>query len=104
MGASRRLEVMGAAGKTRARDGDTGEREEGALACRPLARPFFLAPNTSKRLLRRLGLYHDLICELCLDLEKHFPTVDPITMGSCSYFSCARCFDVNFRFQNMTNF
>ena len=100
------------------------ERGEGApspLACLPLARPFFLAPKYFQvpatqvwgwddcqcfiqASLISISPCHDLICVLCLDLEKHFPTVDPIAMGSCSYFSCARCFYVHFRFQNTTNF
>ena len=59
---SRRLEVW-AQERTGAREGDTQEETEGGgvpspLACLPLARPFFLAPTTSKRLLGRLGPWY----------------------------------------------
>ena len=50
---SRRLEVW-AQEKTGAREGDTQEETEGE-GVPSLARPFFHAPTTSKRLLGRLG-------------------------------------------------
>ena len=43
-------------GRTRGRRA-RGEGAPSPFACLPLARPFFLAPTTSKRLLRRLGAY-----------------------------------------------
>ena len=46
---SRHLEVVGERKNGRARG-----RHASPLACLPLARPFFFAPTTSKRLLRRL--------------------------------------------------
>ena len=48
---SRRLEVMGERENGRAQG-----RHARGLACLLLARPFFLVPTTSKRLLRRLVL------------------------------------------------
>ena len=47
---SRRLEVAGETENGRAR----GRHARGEGACLLLARPFFLVPTTSKRLLRRL--------------------------------------------------
>ena len=47
---SRRLEVVGERDNGRSRE----TREGCPLACLLLARPFFLVPTTSKRLLRRL--------------------------------------------------
>ena len=43
--------------RTGAREGDTpgGERASSPRACLLLARPFFLVPTTSKRLLRMLN-------------------------------------------------
>ena len=54
---SRRSVVVGARKNARARG--RYARGEGALtplACLPLARPFFLAPTTTERLLRRLDM------------------------------------------------
>ena len=57
---SRRLEVVGAREKGRARGrqarGEGDIRAPSPLACLHLARPFILAPTTSKRLLCRLHL------------------------------------------------
>ena len=53
---SRRSVVVGARKNARARGYARGEGALTPLTCLPLARPFFLAPTTTERLLRRLDM------------------------------------------------
>ena len=71
---SRRLEVAGERENGRARGRHArGEGASFPLACLLLARPFFLVPTTSKRLLRRLVFISPIVWNMCENI--HYESV-----------------------------